>query len=181
MWRLPQASRRAGGPVKRALGYQTGEISLFERLKLASAAKRLLEEKLYEKVVEELATGHKRNGLWAKAIANSNGVEEKAKALYIQYRVQSIKDEEEIFSAIAEETAKQAALDEQLKSKQKAEKEGNNIQQNPENQQRVGHHHWSDDYRTHEKVVIVCSKCSDIHHGEGFIQCEGCSASLNTS
>jgi hypothetical protein len=66
---------------------------LFLGLRRDSAAKRLREERLYERVVYELAHGKRRNGLWAKALADSKGEKERAKALYIQYRVQSIKDE----------------------------------------------------------------------------------------
>lgn len=57
------------------------------------SAERLLEEQVYAKVVEELSQGLKRDGLWAKALADSHGEEQKAKALYIRYRVQSIFDE----------------------------------------------------------------------------------------
>ena len=66
---------------------------MFEKFKLNSAANRLIDEKVYEQVVNELSQGVKKSGLWAKALANSEGVEEKAKALYIKYRVQAIKDE----------------------------------------------------------------------------------------
>ncbi len=76
---------------------------MFDKLRRSSAAKRLIEEQFYEQVVSELSNGKKRDGLWAKALADSKGSEEKAKALYIQYRVQSIKDEMEISEAVAEE------------------------------------------------------------------------------
>jgi hypothetical protein len=76
---------------------------LFDKFRRRSAASRLLEEQLYEQVVLELSNGQKRAGLWAKALANGDGIEEKAKSLYLQYRVQSIKDEMEIAAAIAEE------------------------------------------------------------------------------
>jgi hypothetical protein len=69
---------------------------LFESIKKRSAAGRIIEEQLYEQVVNELASGQLRNGLWAKAIANSNGQDEMAKALYIQYRAQSLRDEYEL-------------------------------------------------------------------------------------
>ncbi len=82
------------------------EARLFEKFRRISAATRLLDEKLYEQVHSELMIGQKRNGLWVKALANSDGIEEKAKALYIQYRFQSIKDEMEIAGAIAEEAEK---------------------------------------------------------------------------
>lgn len=78
---------------------------MFDKLRRASAASRLIEEQLYEQVVNELANGKRRNGLWAKALANSEGIEDKAKALYIQYRVQSIKDEVEISEAPQERAA----------------------------------------------------------------------------
>jgi len=82
---------------------------LFEKFRRTSAATRLLEEQLYEQVVQELSNGQRRDGLWAKALANSDGLEEKAKALYIRYRVQSIKDEIEIHEAIKEEAVKARA------------------------------------------------------------------------
>ena len=76
---------------------------MFEKIRRNSAAARLLEEQLYEQVVVELSQGKKREGLWAKAMANSDGLEEKAKSLYIKYRVQSIKDEAEITEAVKEQ------------------------------------------------------------------------------
>lgn len=81
---------------------------MFEKFWKSSAAARLLEEQLYEQVVTELSQGQRRDGLWAKALSNSDGIEEKAKALYIRYRVQSIKDEIEISQTLAEEAEKQA-------------------------------------------------------------------------
>ena len=50
---------------------------MFNKFKKASAAGRLLEEQLYEKVLHELSKGQIRDGLWSKAVANSDGVEEK--------------------------------------------------------------------------------------------------------
>lgn len=57
------------------------------------SAERLIEERLYEQVALELQEGNKRAGIWAKALANSNGSEVKAQSLYIQYHVQALKDE----------------------------------------------------------------------------------------
>lgn len=51
----------------------------------------------------ELSHDQRRDGLWAKAMANSGGSEEKAKSLYIKYRVQSIKDEAEIAESVVEQ------------------------------------------------------------------------------
>ena len=84
---------------------------MFEKFRRTSAAARLLEEQLYEHVTHELASGQRRDGLWAKALANADGAEAKAKALYIRYRVQSIKDEMEIHEAIKEEEVKARAAE----------------------------------------------------------------------
>lgn len=72
---------------------------MFEHLRRAAAASRIADEVLYEQVVVELAAGERRLGLWAKALSDSLGDEQKAKGLYIRYRVQSIRDEIEILKA----------------------------------------------------------------------------------
>ena len=54
---------------------------------------RLSEVQLYEMVAEEIANNQQSKGLWAKAIAETEGEIEKAKALYIKLRVQMIMDE----------------------------------------------------------------------------------------
>ena len=47
---------------------------------------------LYEYVLTELEEDIKFKGLWAKAYANSEGNENRIEPLYMQYRVQAIKD-----------------------------------------------------------------------------------------
>lgn len=84
---------------------------MFEKFRRKSAAARLEEEQLYEQVLQELSRGEKRAGLWAKALANCDGLEQKAESLYIRYRVQSIRDEVEIMEGISEEAERQSALD----------------------------------------------------------------------
>jgi len=76
---------------------------VFKKLQRNLAASRLLEEQLFEQVAQELSKGEMRVGLWTQALANSNGDEEKAKAIYIQYRVQSIKDEKEILEVVVKD------------------------------------------------------------------------------
>lgn len=75
------------------------ELILFGKSRKNAASARASEEQLYEQVYAELSQGQRRGGLWAKALSKGGGSEEKASALYIQYRVQSIKDESEISSA----------------------------------------------------------------------------------
>jgi len=54
---------------------------------------RVLEEAMYEQAADELSRGEVRNGLWVKALTESNGNESLAAGVYIKYRVQSLKDE----------------------------------------------------------------------------------------
>ena len=79
---------------------------MFNSLKLNSAKERLLEEKLFEQVALEIQQGHKRSGLWAKAISLSKGHEELAKAKYIELRVQSLKDEIAVTHEVLERESK---------------------------------------------------------------------------
>lgn len=69
---------------------------MFKSVKRRLASTRMAEEQLYALVADELRSNIRRDGLWAKAIAKSEGKEEKARALYMQYRVQSLQDEYEL-------------------------------------------------------------------------------------
>lgn len=65
---------------------------MFNKLKKMAIEKRLEDQILYEYVLDELEADIKIKGLWAKAYANSGGDNNKIEPLYMQYRVQSIKD-----------------------------------------------------------------------------------------
>lgn len=78
---------------------------------------RLIEEQLYAQVAEELASGNLCDGLWIKAISESDGSEFKAKSLYIRYRVQAIKDETVVASRLRE--AQKTALEKESREKQR--------------------------------------------------------------
>ena len=95
-------------------------MKIFKKLKINSAAVRLLEEQYYEAVAKELERGIRKTGLWTKAFAKTEGNEEKAKALYIEYRIQSIKDEAAISNEILETSKKETdILDEKLEAQRK--------------------------------------------------------------
>ena len=57
------------------------------------AESRLEEELMYKHAFREMNAGLIREGLYAKALAKNSGNEEQTKSLYLDYRVQSIKDE----------------------------------------------------------------------------------------
>lgn len=68
-------------------------MSWLNKIKHDAISSRLLDEQIYAQVLSEIENGQRRDGLWAKALANSDGSNEKAKSLYIKYRADSIRDE----------------------------------------------------------------------------------------
>jgi len=81
-------------------------MGLFDKFKTSTAIGRLSEEKLYEQVAQELKAGKKREGVWVKAMAKTGGDLNKAEALYIELRVQAIKDEDILREEIDKATKK---------------------------------------------------------------------------
>ena len=66
---------------------------MFLKSDLEKAKERKIEEYYFNLVAEELEKGIKHNPTWAKAISESKGDSEIAKSCYINYRVQSLKDD----------------------------------------------------------------------------------------
>jgi hypothetical protein len=78
------------------------EITVFKQRRINSAVTRLFEEKLYELTLSEIESGNVRQGLWARALAESRGNHSEAQSTYLKLRVQSLKDEILISSTIEE-------------------------------------------------------------------------------
>lgn len=75
-------------------------------------SQRAEDELLYEYVMEEMEQeANYIKGLWAKSIAYSEGDNEKAKSLYMQYRVQSIKDTFKLLEISYRELSKEKLWD----------------------------------------------------------------------
>ena len=85
---------------------------------LEESLERLAEEKVYEQVYEEVANGIKREGIWFKALSESDGEESKAKGLYVKYRVRSLIDELIVTEKILQDENKA----QQIKDKEVAER-----------------------------------------------------------
>ena len=79
------------GKISESVDHLTDAIGLTN--KTERSIDRLVEEQLYSQVAEELSSGNIRSGIYAKAIADAEGVVSKAEALYIKYRVRSLIDE----------------------------------------------------------------------------------------
>ena len=69
---------------------------------------RKAEEALLAEVMKEVSQGNRREGVWAKALIDSDGDEEKAQPLYNTYAIQSIVDDKILVNK--ERDRKQAAL-----------------------------------------------------------------------
>ena len=80
-------------------------MSFFSSAKAKLAASKLAEEQLYAQAAEEVAAGQIRQGLWAKAIAETGGDEA---AHYLKLRVEIMKAEAEVTDFVRKQTAKQA-------------------------------------------------------------------------
>lgn len=68
-------------------------MGLFDSIKEALGKPSVTDEAYYEAVGREIAEGHVRPGLWVKALADSKYDEPRAKARYIELRVEALKSE----------------------------------------------------------------------------------------
>ena len=68
-------------------------MGFIDEIKSMGASNRVNDEKYYAEVLREMNSGVRRDGIWAKALADSDYDEKRAKARYIKLRVQSLKDE----------------------------------------------------------------------------------------
>ena len=83
-------------------------MSFFSSAKAKLAASKLAEEELYAQAAEEVASGQIRQGMWAKAIAETGGGEAAAKAHYLKLRVEIMKAEAEVVDFGAKEAARES-------------------------------------------------------------------------
>ena len=109
-------------------------MSFFSSAKAKLAASKLAEEQLYAQAAEEVASGQIRQGLWAKAIAETGGDEAAAKAHYLKLRVEIMKAEADVTDFVAKEAARESeryAADQerqrQTTVQEQEESESNNV------------------------------------------------------
>ena len=83
------------------------------------------EELIYEFITDEIESGLIRKGLYSKALANSKGNESQANALYMKYRLRSIKDamKGESFKDFVAQKERDIRISQQLALSQELEKE----------------------------------------------------------
>jgi hypothetical protein len=78
----------------------------FDNFKTKAVATRKSEEKLYERVAEEMNGGHQNRGLWLKALEQAGGNTDKQPFKYIRLRVQALRDEEHTLGQLEREISK---------------------------------------------------------------------------
>jgi hypothetical protein len=84
---------------------------MFNYFKKKAIENRINDEILYEYVIEELEKDIRFKGLWAKAYANSEGNENRIEPLYMQYRVQAIKDTLTSLDILYDELSRQSLFE----------------------------------------------------------------------
>jgi len=138
-------------------------MGIFDDIKAKGAAYRLTEEALYAEALREIESGQRRDGIWAKAMAESDMDQDKAGAKYIKLRVQSLKDEVTVFIAglnrVVSESQKQIPLE--------------NIQTVSKSSSRVTPAVFT--YETFETIVLLIFGCvgmflfGNAFHGESAL------------
>ena len=66
---------------------------MFFKSNIEKAKERKLEEYFFDIIAQELNNNIKHNAVWTKAIAKSQGDIGKAESYYIEYRIESLKDD----------------------------------------------------------------------------------------
>jgi uncharacterized protein YdaU (DUF1376 family) len=100
-------------------------MKFFTKVAGLAAVARLNEEALYAQVHTEIEGGDIRQGLWLKALSDSDGNELKAKAKYAKARVKSLKDEAAIAKVVLEEQeqkSRERKIHEEIRREQQKEK-----------------------------------------------------------
>lgn len=82
-------------------------MDITDIIRLVVINNRINEELLYTIVYDELSDNNMSRGLWLKALTETEGDTERAKYIYVKYRVQAIKDEISINKIEQEKEAEQ--------------------------------------------------------------------------
>ena len=81
--------------VESKQSFQKTQSAVIENKDLEPDAEKeehMIEEEFYELAYEEIESGNLKKGLWARAFSETEGDENKTKALYIKYRFDQIKE-----------------------------------------------------------------------------------------
>jgi len=99
-------------------------MKFFDKDPLEETFMRLAENELYEVVTKEVMQEQVVAGIWGRAFSDVEGDMDKAKALYIKYRVQDLKDRAVMSQVQTEQAREEAERKRAEKKRKKAEAEG---------------------------------------------------------
>ncbi len=101
-------------------------MDLFTSIREKGISYRPTDEEFYAEVLREVESDVRRSGLWARALSDSNMDKDKASAVYIKLRVQSLKEE---FSILIADLVREkiASIEEREVLLEAAETEARNI------------------------------------------------------
>jgi hypothetical protein len=80
-------------------------MAFWDRVKNASVDARRKDEEYHARAMHEIQSGHRRDGLWAKAVTSSAGDEVAAKLAYFKLLVQAIRDDDHVAGRSAKVSA----------------------------------------------------------------------------
>lgn len=93
-------------------------MSILDGVKDRFVGSRLEEEAYYQSALQEIESGGRRPGLWAKALSRSKGNQDAAKALYLRLLVSKLKDEAHISKRMHEQKLRELAAEEEKRRQQ---------------------------------------------------------------
>jgi len=131
-------------------------MSFLKSFSRNAAIDRKLEERLYEFVAREIASGELKSGLQAKALVEADGDKNKVEGIYIKLRVQSLKDEFTIQELMDEEHLKR-----QPKSPEKvgSERDFSEVEE------------WSEEFKDFFKTVLSGKPDFELRFHENTADC----------
>lgn len=83
-------------------------MGIVDEIRLRGVSSRVSEEMLYAEALREVEDGLRRDGLWAKALSQSNMRQDDAMAFYLKLRVQSLRDEIQLAMEELQRTTRRA-------------------------------------------------------------------------
>ena len=78
-------------------------MAFLKQIKKTNVISRLQETQLFEYVMNEIKRDDRKEGVWGQALVASEGDQQKAEALYVKRRVNSLKDEIALDTIIKDE------------------------------------------------------------------------------
>jgi len=101
-------------------------MGILDRMRFQSALFRKGEEGLYEQAAREIQSGHRREGLWAKAQIRAKGDPHRAESEYLKLLVRAISDD----SVLAEKMRKeQERISEERRVQEQQQREWQELQE----------------------------------------------------